>query len=84
MFPDVAKLDRAQTRPDALVPVDTKGGTRKIGDGIYSFQTPELRGTIDLINWMNDVTGRNVGVTDLAKVRSSPCRRRPPWSSQSS
>lgn len=67
MFPDVAKLDRAQTRPDALVPVDTKGGTRKIGDGIYSFQTPELRGTIDLINWMNDVTGRNVGVTDLAQ-----------------
>jgi hypothetical protein len=46
---------------------DTKGGTREIADGIYSFQTPELRGTIDLINWMNDVTGRNVGVTDLAQ-----------------
>ncbi len=66
IFPDVAKLDQAQYRPDALVPADTKGGTRKISEGIYAFETPELRGTIDLINFMNESTGRSVGVTDLS------------------
>lgn len=66
MFPDVSKLDKAQTRPDALVPVDTKGGARKIADGIFSFETPELTGTINLIEWMNEVSGRSVGVTDLS------------------
>lgn len=66
IFPDVAKLDQAQYRPDALVPADTKNGTRKIAEGIYSFETPELRGTIDLINFMNQEAGRDVGVTDLS------------------
>lgn len=66
MFPDVAKLDQAQSRPDALVPADTKGGTRKISEGMYSFETPELKGTIDLIGWMQEETGRDVGVTDLS------------------
>jgi hypothetical protein len=67
MFPDVAKLDQAQTRPDALVPVDTKGGARKIGEGIYEFKTPQLTGTINLIEWMEATTGRNIGVTDLSQ-----------------
>jgi hypothetical protein len=66
MFPDVAKLDQAQTRPDALVPVDTKGGTRRISDGIFTFETAELQGTINLIEWINAETGRDVGVTDLS------------------
>lgn len=66
IFPDVAKLDQAQYRPDALVPADTKGGTRKIAEGIYSFETAELRGTIDLINFMNQEAGRDIGVTDLS------------------
>jgi hypothetical protein len=66
IFTDVAKLDQAQTRPDALVPADTKGGTRKIADGIYSFETAQLSGTIDLINWMKDEAGRDVGVSDLS------------------
>lgn len=67
MFPDVAKLDAAQYRPDALVPFDSKGGTRKVSDGLFSFETPELRGTVDLINWMNETTGRSIGVTDLSQ-----------------
>lgn len=66
MFPDVGKLDAAQTRPDALVAADTKGGTRKISEGIYSFTTAELTGTINLIEFMNSSTGRDVGVTDLS------------------
>ncbi len=66
MFPDVAQLDQAQSRPDALVAVDTKGGTRKIGEGIYTFETAELQGTINLIEWMQAEAGRDVGVTDLS------------------
>lgn len=66
IFPDVAKLDQAQYRPDALVPADTKNGTRKIAEGIYTFETAELRGTIDLINFMNQEAGRDIGVTDLS------------------
>ncbi len=66
MFPDVAKLDAAQTRPDALVAADTKNGTRKIAEGIYSFQTAELQGTVNLIEFMNASAGRDVGVSDVS------------------
>lgn len=65
MFPDVAKLDQAQTRPDALVPVRVPAGKR-IEDGIFTFETAELRGTIDLISWIRQETGKDIGVTDLA------------------
>lgn len=66
IFPDVAKLDQAQHRPDALVPADTKNGTRRIAEGIYTFETAELRGTIDLVKFMNEEMGRDIGVTDLS------------------
>lgn len=65
MVKDVAKLDQAQYRPDALFPVHVPPGKR-IEDGIFTFETPELRGTIDLINWMNEEMGRSIGVTDLS------------------
>jgi hypothetical protein len=65
MFPDVAKLDQAQTRPDALVPVTVPAGKR-IQDGIFTFETAELQGTINLIEWIRQETGKDVGVTDLA------------------
>jgi hypothetical protein len=51
MFTDVAKLDQAQTRPDALVPVKVPAGKR-IEDGIFTFETAELQGTINLLDWM--------------------------------
>jgi hypothetical protein len=66
MFPDAAKLDQAQTRPDALVPVNTFSGARKIQDGIYSFQTNQLSGTINLIEFIRQETGKDIGVTDLS------------------
>lgn len=65
MFPDVAKLDQAQTRPDALVPVTVPAGKR-IQDGIFTFETAELQGTINLIEWIRQETGKDVGITDLA------------------
>lgn len=65
MFTDEAKLDAAQYLPDRLVPADTQGGVRKIEDGVYSFTTPELTGTINLIQWLETDLGKQVGITDL-------------------
>lgn len=66
MFQDVRKLDEAMHRPDALVPADTKGGTRQIAQGIYEFKVGELGGTVNLIDWITGSLGRNTGATDLA------------------
>lgn len=65
MFPNVAQLDEAQMGRDRLVSVDTKGGTRRIADGIYEFKTPEITGTVDVLRYLEDMIGRNLGVTDL-------------------
>lgn len=66
MFTDVRKLDEAMHRPDALVPADTKGGTRRISEGVYEFKVGELAGTVNLIDWITASLGRNTGATDLA------------------
>ncbi len=66
MFQDVRKLDESMHRPDALVPVDTKGGTRQISQGIFEFKVGELGGTVNLIDWITGSLGRNTGATDLA------------------
>lgn len=66
MFTDVRKLDEAMHRPDALVPADTKGGTRRISEGVFEFKTGELQGTVNLIDWITSSLGRNTGATDLA------------------
>lgn len=76
MFTDVAKLDAAQYRPDALVPVNTKNGTRSIAAGIYEFNTPELQGTVNLIGFINNFTGQNVGVSDLS-MGGTPGAKKP-------
>ncbi len=67
MFTDVRKLDEAMHRPDALVPADTKGGTRQIANGIFEFKTGELQGTVNLIDWITGSIGRSTGATDLAQ-----------------
>lgn len=67
MFPDVAALDLAQTGRDRLVEMDTKGGTRRIDQGIYQFTTPEITGTLDTLKYMEDLAGRNFGVNDMQK-----------------
>lgn len=64
MVPDVARLDEASYRPDALVPFDTKGGTRRIDQAIYEFKVDGLDGTINLINFLSSYTGTQTGVTD--------------------
>lgn len=66
MFKDVKKLDDAMHRPDALVPADTKGGSRRISEGIYEFKVGELGGTVNLIDWITGSLGKNTGATDLS------------------
>lgn len=66
MFTDVQKLDQAQFRPDALVPADTQGGTKRISEGIYEFKTAELQGTVSLIEFVSNFTGQNVGVSEVS------------------
>jgi len=70
MFPNVAQLDEAQMGRDRLVSVDTKGGTRRIEEGIYTFQTPEITGTIDVLSYLEQMVGRNFGVTALQQGQS--------------
>lgn len=62
MFKNVQKLDEAQYKPDTLIPVDTFGGTRRIEAGIYTFTTPQLTGTIDMISWLEEFTGKHTGI----------------------
>lgn len=76
MFKDVAKLDEAQYRPDALVPADTMNGTRRISEGIYAFNTPEITGTVDLIKWLEQDTGKNLGVTDMQQGAVQPATKK--------
>ncbi len=67
MVPNVAQLDQAQMGRDRLVEIDTKGGTRRLSEAIYTFQTPEITGTIDMLGYMEQLAGRNFGVTDMQK-----------------
>ena len=66
MFKDVRKLDEAMHRPDALVPADTKGGSKRIAEGVYEFKVGELGGTVNLIDWISGTLGRNTGATELS------------------
>lgn len=64
MFEDEAALDEMTYRPDAQVPANTRGGTRKITDGFYQFNVGQVQGTVDVVNWMYDQTSRFAGSSD--------------------
>lgn len=59
MFHDVEAL--SDWRPDGLVPVDTKGGTRSIESGMYNFQVGDLGGTINLVQFLDAYFGKQSG-----------------------
>lgn len=61
MFPDASQLE---WRPDGLVEVDTNGGARAIGSGIYEFRVEGMTesGTINLLSFMDSITGSKTGV----------------------
>lgn len=65
VFDDPAELE---FRKDGLVAV--KSGTSKvqpIGNGIYQFETPELTGTINLVNWIDNTLKEKTGVNSEAQ-----------------
>ncbi len=61
MFPNVASL--ADWRPDGLIPVNTFGGQRKINEGVYEFKVGDLNGTLDLVTWIEQFVGKQIGYT---------------------
>lgn len=64
IFVDVAALDEAQYRPDALVEVNVPAG-KTINQGIFEFKTPELKGTIEMIGWLEQSLSRQTGVDQI-------------------
>jgi hypothetical protein len=62
-------------RPDGLVA--TKSGASRlqpIGNGVYMFETPELNGSIDLVNWIDGIIGEKTGVNADAQGSSQESR----------
>lgn len=59
IFPDPSQLE---WRPDGLVEAKFDG-IRPISQGIFEFQTAEITGTIDLMQYIDDITGRKTGIT---------------------
>jgi hypothetical protein len=72
MFPNPSELT---FRPDGLVAVKS-GSSRlaQIGNGIYQFETPELNGSIDLVNWIDNIIGEKTGVNADAQGSSEETR----------
>lgn len=70
MVTDPSKLDEASYRPDALIPFDTKNGTRKIADATYPFTTPVLNGTINLVDWLSSKLASTTGTADISQQAS--------------
>ena len=74
MFPDPSQLE---WRPDGLVEVESGiTATRAIGTGIYEFTIPDLpeAGTINLMKFMDDITGLKTGITPSAQGASDEKR----------
>jgi hypothetical protein len=61
MYPNVKAL--VDSRPDKYVPVDTKGGSRKLHEGVYKVEVGGLNATLDLVTWLDQYTGRQTGNT---------------------
>lgn len=59
-------------RPDGLVSGDTKGGIKKLSEGIYEFKTPDVEGTLDLLQFVDNFTGLKTGVTPSAQGATDP------------
>lgn len=77
MFTDVRRLDEVMHRPDGLIPADTKGGTRRISEGVYEFKVADLgSGTVNLIDWLSNSLGKHTGANDLAMGAGSPASKK--------
>lgn len=61
MYHDLESLQ--DVRPDGLTPFDSKGGTRRASDGIYTFQVGDLGGTVDLTLFLDGYASQKTGTT---------------------
>ena len=52
-------------QPEGLVEGDSS--VKELSQGIYEFKTPELVGTINLIEWLDQMAGRKTGITTGAQ-----------------
>ena len=67
MFPDISQLN---WRQDGVVSANVPLG-QSIANGIYSFETPEISGALNLNQYLNDFLGINTGISDQTKGESS-------------
>lgn len=68
IFPNPEKLE---WRPDGLVEANRGLGAKRIQDGIYEFQTAELSGTINLVNWIDQTLKEKTGINSESQGQSS-------------
>ncbi len=65
MFPEPAELD---WRPGGLVAIKSGATrTRRIDSGIYRFETADLSGTINMIDYLDNMTGTKLGITNATQ-----------------
>lgn len=67
IFPNPEELE---WRPDGIVEATVSGSIKQISAGIYEFETPEVGGTVDMIQFMDAYTGRKTGITSDAEGES--------------
>ncbi len=51
------------TRPDGVVPVDTKGGQRALSSAMMNVQYGEINGSIDLVQFLDSYSGQKTAST---------------------
>lgn len=82
MFPDAQRLDSAQYETGKLVPFNSTNPAdatqvRKAEDGIYTFETPELKGSIELSQLLLTMVEKYTGAGDLAALDDIPKGTKP-------
>lgn len=68
MVPNLAQL--TDTRPDAKIAIDTKGGSRALTSAVTRLSSGALNGTLDLITWLETFTGKQLGYTSSSAGQS--------------
>jgi len=68
LFPNGSELS---FRPDGLVAVRAGASSvQAIQNGIFQFQTPQLNGTINLIDWLDNMGGTKTGITPASQGKA--------------
>lgn len=67
--PDVFEAENLEWRPDGRI-MGKKGSIKPLQNGIFQFQTPQLNGTINLVQYLDEMLGQKSGVTASAQGES--------------